>query len=35
MHTGSWFENLKGRDHFEDTGVGWMINVEMDLRKTG
>jgi hypothetical protein len=25
--------NLKGRDHFEDLGGGWEVNITVDLRE--
>jgi hypothetical protein len=28
-------ENLKGRDHSEDQGIGGKINIWMDLREIG
>jgi len=33
MHTIFWLENLKGRDHLEDTGVDGKIILEWVLRK--
>jgi hypothetical protein len=32
MHTIFWFENLKGRDHSEDLGVGEKILLQWILR---
>jgi len=34
MHTKSWFENLKGRDHLEGQGIGGRIILEWILGKT-
>jgi hypothetical protein len=33
MHTVFWLENVKGRDHFEDFGIGRKIILHWTLRK--
>jgi hypothetical protein len=32
-YTGFWWENLKGRDHFEDSGVDGSIILRWIFRK--
>jgi hypothetical protein len=33
MYAMLWLENLKGRDHSENVGVGWRIILEWILEK--
>jgi len=33
VHTGFWWENLRERDHLEDTGVGGRIILRWIFRK--
>jgi hypothetical protein len=35
MHTKFWSENLKGRDHLENLGIGFEDNIIMVLREIG
>jgi hypothetical protein len=35
MHTILWLENLKGKGHSGDQGVGREDNIRMDLGKIG
>jgi len=35
MHTKFWSENLNRRDHLEALGVGWEMNIRMDLWDAG
>jgi hypothetical protein len=32
MHKKFWSENLKGRGHLGDLGIGGLDNIKMDLR---
>ena len=32
MHTGSWWEDLRERDHAEDPGVDGGDNIKLDLK---
>jgi hypothetical protein len=35
MFTGFWLGGLKGRDHWEDLGLGGVINIKLDVREIG